>query len=145
MWGGSPAAPPSGWLVCDGSASNRITYAALFAIVGTTYGVGDGSTTFNLPNMKQRVPAGYDAVTAGYNALGTTGGASSTILTDQQMAHKHTVDLYDPTGSGVQGDGGPTDFSFVTTDTSSIGNAAIARDPIDTRDKYIVFSFIIKT
>lgn len=48
-WGGSTA--PSGWLFCDGSAISRTTYAALFAVIGTTYGTGNGTTTFNLPNF----------------------------------------------------------------------------------------------
>lgn len=52
--------PPSGWLVCDGSAVSRTTYAALFAAIGTAWGAGDGSTTFNLPDMRGRVGAGRD-------------------------------------------------------------------------------------
>lgn len=145
MWGGLPANVPTGWLICDGLAVSRLTYANLFVAIGTLYGVGDGSTTFNLPNLKQRVPAGYDAVTAGYNTVGLTGGAGTATLTDQQIAHKHTYDKYTSTGGGIDGDNGPTDFSYVATDTSSIGNAAVARDPVDTRDKYIVFPFKIKS
>jgi microcystin-dependent protein len=145
MWGGSPASPPSGWLTCDGATASRTTYAGLFAVVGTTYGVGDGSTTFTLPNLKQRVPAGYDAVTSGYNTLGGTGGTGTATLTDQQIAHRHTYELYRPGTGGVDGDDGPQNFGYDTTNTSEIGDADIARDPIDTRDKYIVFSFIIKT
>lgn len=45
---------PAGWLLCDGSAVSRTTYAALFAVIGTTYGTGDGSTTFNLPNLTDK-------------------------------------------------------------------------------------------
>lgn len=55
-FGGKTA--PSGWLRCDGSAVSRTTYAALFAAIGTLYGAGDGSTTFNLPNLTGRVPFG---------------------------------------------------------------------------------------
>ena len=51
--------PPSGWLICDGSAISRTTYADLFAVIGTSYGAGDGSTTFNLPN-KNTQPTGVD-------------------------------------------------------------------------------------
>lgn len=54
------AAAPTGWLLCDGSAVSRTTYAALFASISTTYGVGDGSTTFNVPNLKNRTPVGLD-------------------------------------------------------------------------------------
>jgi hypothetical protein len=52
---------PTDWLLCDGSAVSRTTYADLFAVISTTYGSGDGSTTFNLPNLKGRVPVGRDA------------------------------------------------------------------------------------
>lgn len=52
--------PPSGWLECDGSAVSRATYAALFTAIGTTFGSGDGSTTFNLPDLRGRFRRGYD-------------------------------------------------------------------------------------
>lgn len=51
---------PSGWLLCFGQAVSRTTYASLFAAIGTAFGVGDGSTTFNLPDMRGRVPGGKD-------------------------------------------------------------------------------------
>lgn len=51
-WAGATA--PTGWLTCDGSAISRTTYAALFAVCGTTFGAGDGTTTFNIPNLKNR-------------------------------------------------------------------------------------------
>lgn len=56
MWAG--AAAPTGWLICDGSAISRTTYEDLFAILGTTYGAGDGSTTFNLPDFRSSMPLG---------------------------------------------------------------------------------------
>lgn len=55
-YGGTVA--PAGWLICDGSALNRTTYAELFSIIGTQFGVGDGSTTFNIPDMREAVPKG---------------------------------------------------------------------------------------
>src|SRR6185503_20590605 len=69
-------AAPSGWLNCDGSAVSRTTYANLFAAIGTTFGAGDGSTTFNVPDLRGRVIA---AVDGGANRLGSnpsTGGCS---------------------------------------------------------------------
>lgn len=54
-------AAPTGWLLCDGSAVSRTTYSDLFAILSTSYGVGDGSTTFNVPDLKARFPLGYSA------------------------------------------------------------------------------------
>lgn len=61
---------PSGWMLCYGQAISRATYAALFDIIGTSFGVGDGSTTFNLPDLRGRVVAGLD----------TMGGASADRL-----------------------------------------------------------------
>ena len=58
IFGGSSA--PTGFLFCDGSAISRSTYSALFGIISTTYGVGDGSSTFNLPDIRGRVVAGKD-------------------------------------------------------------------------------------
>lgn len=56
MFAGSST--PTGWMVCDGSAVSRTTYAGLFAAIGTTWGVGDGSTTFNVPDLRGRTPIG---------------------------------------------------------------------------------------
>jgi microcystin-dependent protein len=77
MWGTGTA--PSGWLLCAGAAVNRTTYAALFAVIGTTFGVGDGSTTFNLPNYTSRMPYG--------TTLGATGGTADAVV----VSHTHTA------------------------------------------------------
>ena len=61
MWPTNTA--PTGWLLCTGSAVNRTTYAGLFAVIGTTFGVGDGTTTFNLPNYVNRMPFGANVTT----------------------------------------------------------------------------------
>jgi microcystin-dependent protein len=79
MFAGSTA--PTGWLLCDGTAVSRTTYSDLFAITSTTYGVGDGSTTFNLPNLKGRVPVGLDTSQTEFDVLGETGGAKTHTLT----------------------------------------------------------------
>lgn len=75
---------PDGWLIEDGSAISRITYANLFLVIGTTYGSGDGTTTFNIPNSKGKIPVGYDSTQTEFDTLGKTGG-------DKNMqAHTHT-------------------------------------------------------
>lgn len=76
---------PAGWLLADGTAVSRVTYADLFAAIGTTYGAGNGSTTFNLPNLKGRVPVGRDAGQSEFDSLGETGGAKTHTLTDAQV------------------------------------------------------------
>ena len=83
--------PPTGWLICDGSAVSRTTYAELFKVIGTSYGAGDGSTTFNLPNKKGRVSAGYDSTNSKFNAIGKKLGEETHTLTAQELAsHNHT-------------------------------------------------------
>jgi microcystin-dependent protein len=68
------ATAPTGWLLCDGTAVSRVTYKDLFAVVGVTYGVGDGSTTFALPDLRQRFPLGKAASGTGAT-LGEHGGS----------------------------------------------------------------------
>ena len=82
--------PPTGWLICDGSAVSRTTYAELFKVIGTSYGAGDGSTTFNLPNKKGRVSAGYDSTNSKFNAIGKKLGEETHTLTVAELAeHNH--------------------------------------------------------
>lgn len=90
MWSTNSA--PTGWLICDGAAVNRTTYASLFAIVGTTYGIGDGSTTFNLPNLVGRVPTGRNASDVAFDVLGEQGGSKTNALGSSNLpAHSHSV------------------------------------------------------
>lgn len=82
------ASAPTGYLLCDGTAVSRTTYAALFAVIASTYGNGDGSTTFNLPDLRGRFPLGKAAAGTG-NTLGGTGG--SLDHTHTGPSHTHTV------------------------------------------------------
>ena len=102
-YGGTSA--PTGWLLCYGQAVSRTTYAALFAVLSTTYGSGDGSTTFNVPDLRGRAVAGQDDVggssanrltnqSGGLNGdtLGATGGSETHTLTTAQLAsHSHKL------------------------------------------------------
>lgn len=84
---------PTGYLECDGSAVSRTTYATLFAAVGTTFGGGNGSTTFNLPDISRRVVMGRGgtAVSGPANTLGATGGAEAHTLSIGEIpSHTHT-------------------------------------------------------
>lgn len=84
------AAAPSGYALCDGSAINRTTFATLFAVIGTTYGAGDGSTTFNVPDMRGKFPFGKAAAGTG-NALGASFGNVDHTHTGPSHTHNVTV------------------------------------------------------
>jgi microcystin-dependent protein len=81
MW--PTATPPDGSLMCNGQAVSRRDYGALFAIMGTTFGVGDGATTFNLPNYNDRMPIGAGNL----YAVAATGGSKDAVV----VAHTHTT------------------------------------------------------
>lgn len=85
-WAGPVSTVPSGWLVCDGSTVSRAAYDALFSAIGTTWGAGDGATTFRLPDFRNR----YRKGTSGSPAVGTYSGSSSfTIAVNQIPQHAH--------------------------------------------------------
>jgi microcystin-dependent protein len=82
MWPTGTA--PSGWLLCNGAAVSRTTYAALFAVIGTTFGAGDTTTTFNLPDYRDKMPIGVNTIAA---SIGATGGSKDAIV----VTHTHTA------------------------------------------------------
>lgn len=81
---------PAGYLPCDGAAVSRTTYASLFAAIGTTWGAGNGSTTFNVPNLQRRTMVGKGGTGTGTlgNAVGNTGGTETVNL-----AHTHSINF----------------------------------------------------
>lgn len=118
-YGGSIA--PSGYFICDGTAISRTTYAILFSLIGTAYGIGDGVNTFNLPDLRDRVPIGVSpGGLAGSRptarAIGATGGEETHQLTVAELAsHAHTAVV-----------GGVQNPCFATTAAVSFGGAASA-------------------
>lgn len=85
---------PANWLLCNGSEISRTDYSQLFNVIGTKYGTGDGSTTFNLPNLKGRVPVGQDSTQSEFSTLGKTGGEKTVTLTvDQMPSHNHSTNI----------------------------------------------------
>jgi microcystin-dependent protein len=110
-YGGSSA--PAGFLMADGSAVSRTTYADLFAVYGTQYGIGDGFTTFNLPNLKGRVPVGRDGAQTEFDTLGEAGGAKTHTLVEGELpSHTHTINH---THTGVVTDTEPAHNHDFTT------------------------------
>ncbi|MCO5167883.1 MAG: tail fiber protein [Planctomycetes bacterium] len=93
---------PTGYLACDGSLVSRTTYAALFAAIGETWGAGDGSATFRVPDFRRRVAVGSGGSGSGTlgNAVGNTGGAETHTLTTSEMP-AHTHDTFKGGGAGT--------------------------------------------
>lgn len=147
LFAGASASIPAGWLLADGTAVSRTAYAALFAQIGTVYGVGDGSTTFNLPNMQGRVPLGVGTATGAAGAtahtLGQTGGEETHALTIAELAtHSHNVTTF---AAGAGGGGQPLSSnntggtSTPATSTTGSGTAHNTLPP------YVGLNYIIKT
>lgn len=143
FFGGSSA--PASWLLCDGSLISRTTYSALFAIIGTTFGAGDGLTTFKLPDMRGRVAIGTGTGTDLSNrVLGATGGEEIHIIIPNEMpSHDHTIsDIAVVPDSG--GDSGSRysqglPGSYITTNSTG-GNAAH-----NNMQPFLALNAIIKT
>jgi microcystin-dependent protein len=135
------AAAPLGFLLCDGSSVSRTTYADLFALIGTTYGAGNGTTTFNLPNLKGKVAVGLDAGQTEFDALGETGGAKTHTLTVNEMpAHTHSGKVLATNAGGPLGTV-MGNANQEQTDTGSTGGGAAHNN----LQPYIVLNYIIKT
>lgn len=141
------AAARAGWLLCDGSAISRTTYADLFAAISTTYGVGDGSTTFNLPDLRGRVGVGY-AASGGHANVATMGLNDGVTAANRRPKHRHTPHFHTGAGGTGVGTGQRLDGSNTTNspqDTTSVdGGSGVATDSLDA-PAYIVLAKFIKT
>lgn len=133
---GAIAGLPSGYLLADGSAISRTTYADLFAAVSTTYGVGDGSTTFNIPDLRGEFIRGLD------NSRGIdTGRALGSAQADMFEAHTHvqqyTASSGPDDGYSIDGSNNPASQIATSVITGSTGGS-------ETRPRNIAMNFIIK-
>jgi len=158
---------PAGWLLCYGQAVSRTQYGELFAVVSTTYGVGDGSTTFNLPDLRGRVVAGVDnmggsaasrltstTITGGGDAAGEVGGSQTHTLTSGESglpAHSHTTKtisnlannngLWHNNSDTVAGGDGSTGGGLITVAQNAAANASSAHNNVQPT---MVLNYIIK-
>jgi microcystin-dependent protein len=131
----SAASLPSGFLECDGSNVSRSTYSALFAVVGTVYGAGDGSTTFGLPDLQNRVCLGRSnnkalASTGGAETVSQTGNvsvtaelANATLTTAQLATHNHSGGILGPNANVSDNEDGNSRNSATSTGAVGSGEA----------------------
>lgn len=135
---------PENWLLCDGRAISRTTYSNLFNVIGTTYGVGDGSTTFNIPNLKGRVPVGQDSSQTEFNNLGKKGGEKTHTLSISEMpSHNHNVKVKmnaSGFGDGYLSAASGYDYSSSSSPVENKGGGQAHNN----LQPYIVQKFIIK-
>jgi microcystin-dependent protein len=145
MWPVSGA--PSGYLPCDGSAVSRTTYSALYAVIGNTFGSGDGSTTFNVPNFTNRMPYGA--------TIGSTGGSANAVV----VSHTHTITdaghshggIYTRDGSQNQYQSNIYSLMSQTTSNTATATTGITIDTAGVSGTnanlppYLGIGFIIKT
>ena len=134
MFAGST--PPAGWLLCNGQAVSRTTYAELFAAIGTTWGAGNGSTTFNVPDLRGRTPigAGQGSGLTARTLGGKVGSETHTLNADQIPAHTHGSKTltggfrarhYGTSGDGAQLVFTPSGIVDVDTKTGTLGKVNV--------------------
>lgn len=150
MFGGATA--PLGWFECDGRQLNRVDWAPLFAIIGTAYGAGNGTTTFNIPDMRGEFARGWDhgrGVDAG-RALGSSQGSLTAAHTHSVTDPGHRHNYYDPAGIYASVNHGTevnifyTDNGLQQTSSSTTGITIGSSGGAETRPRNVSFMFIIK-
>lgn len=152
---------PDGFLLEDGSAVSRTTYADLFAAIGTTYGAGDGSTTFNLPDSRGRTVVGRDASDSDFNSVGEKQGSKTDVQTTAQLpththiqnSHSHYYDVHtsgaEAGGYGLHSSGSFQNRVYVNSGNGTYSATATNQttggsDPHNIIQPSIVRSFAIK-
>lgn len=128
------ATAPAGWLLADGSAVSRSTYAALFAAIGVVHGPGNGSTTFNVPDLRGEFIRGLDS---GRNV--DTGRALGSMQADTIKAHTHPYEWFPGQGTGE------TDDNFQAGHTQATGTTGANGAETETRPRNVALLAIIKT
>lgn len=134
---------PTNWLKCNGSEVSRTEYQELFEVIGTTYGSGDASTTFNVPNISERVIVG--SAGDGEFATGNIGGEKEHALTvDEMPSHKHGVGYV-----GGNANGNHAGMSGTSAEPNSYNNELFINSkggdqPHNNMQPYIVLNYIIK-
>jgi len=152
MFGGATA--PEGWLICDGSAVSRTTQANLFTAIGTAFGSGDGSTTFNLPNMRGQFPRGLNTTGSGNDpnrTLGTTQAQATAVngmsISDPGHTHSFTTRNQDGSESNIARSASSSNGVASVTVNSATTRISFSSSSSDneTRPTNVALNFIIRT
>ena len=160
----SAASVPTGFLECNGALVSRSTYSALFAVIGTTYGAGDGSSTFALPDVQDNVPVGKSgtkalASTGGANTVSGSGTASGTATANATLSTAQLASHSHPAGLGFTGtgsEGGPRrapDVDTISTGSTGSGTGhqhnmaslTFSGTATSVLQPYVAVLYIIKT
>ena len=131
------ATAPSGYLICNGATVSQTTYAALFAVTGHTYGADPGGGNFILPNLKGKVPVGFNAAETEFDTLGETGGSKVPAL----LAHTHDLP-YKLAGATPNANVVTTVVNY--TDTAATLSASSGSQTAGNLQPYITLNYIIK-
>lgn len=133
---------PNKYLLCQGQEVSREDYSDLFNIIGTLYGEGDGTTTFNIPNISGRVPVGIDSTDELFNTIGNKGGEKEHTLTISEMPrHNHPIGT-NANGNAVSGSGR---WPWLDNEIPNRSTLYTGGDqPHNNLQPYIVFNYIIK-
>jgi len=155
-YGGDTGDSLSDYLFCDGTAVSRTTYSDLFAVTGTNFGVGDGATTFNVPDMQSKFPRGTSSAQGG-----ATGGADALTLSEAQMpTHNHTINDSGHSHTIYRNQGSSGSYKVIdyytknkyapdlTINSATTGitiNDAGSSSSFDNKPAYLELLYIIKT
>tara|TARA_R110002012_G_scaffold4141_2_gene19204 strand:+ start:231 stop:797 length:567 start_codon:yes stop_codon:yes gene_type:complete len=158
----SSSSVPTGFLECNGAAVSRSTYADLFAVIGTTYGAGDGSSTFAVPDLQDNVPVGKSnnkalASNGGANTVASTGNvagstANATLSEAQLASHSHNINFARTSNGSNNARGGQNLVVNNTTASAGSGqghshnmSATFTGDATSVIQPYVTIIYIIKT
>lgn len=127
---------PERWMKCEGQTLSRTDYSELFSVIGTTYGSGNGSTTFNLPNISGKMIIGYDPDDNDFDTMGATGGSKTHTLTNYELPKGVWISQDPNDGVHILVDSGNN--YGMNTQSNQMGQ------PMDIMNPYIVLNYCIK-
>ena len=144
---GSGAELPTGYMLCDGAELSRTDYSDLFAVIGTSFGAGNGSSTFNLPNLKGKVLTGLDSDDEDFTSIGATGGEKTHTLTINEMpSHSHGMSNGNNIWTQASGYGNISTSSTTGANRANISTIASqgGGEAHNILQPYVVVNYIIK-